>query len=156
MVAVRGQPYGQEEVDQIAAEMRETRARSVSDRERGTVAGDVPEWLCERCHTIHPHKAGDRFTAVCPSGHPVVPTSPNLREIERLRARVVALERDTITEHGERMSGGGFHVRASEADVPGLEDIYPLEQWIRSQQRFGGKVYRRKIIVVEDWTEVPR
>jgi hypothetical protein len=51
------------------------------------------------------------------------------------------------------MSGGGMHVRN---DDPEIERIYPLEQWIPAQQRDGGKIYRRKVVVVEDWTEVAR
>lgn len=56
-----------------------------------------------------------------------------------------------VTEYATQMSGGGFHVRN---DEPEIEEIYPLAKWIPAQQRFGGKVYRRRIIVVEDWTEV--
>jgi hypothetical protein len=56
-----------------------------------------------------------------------------------------------ITEHAIQMSGGGMHVRC---DEPEIEEIYPLAEWIPHQQRFGGKVYRRRIIVVEDWAEV--
>jgi len=50
------------------------------------------------------------------------------------------------------MSGGGYHVWNTE---PYIEEIYPLAQKIKAGQRFGGKVYRRRVIVVEDWTEVP-
>ena len=38
---------------------------------------------------------------------------------------------------------------------PEIDRIFPLDEWIKSNQRFGGKVYRRKITVVEDWEEVP-
>ena len=54
-------------------------------------------------------------------------------------------------EHAVMMSGGGYHVRN---DAPEIEDIYPLARWIKSEQRFGGKVYRRTIIVVDGWEEV--
>ena len=60
---------------------------------------------------------------------------------------------EPITEHAELMSGGGFHVWNTE---PYIEKIYPLAEKIKAGQRFGGKVYRRRVIVVEDWTEVPR
>lgn len=56
------------------------------------------------------------------------------------------------TEHGILMPSGGVHVRNGDAE---FEEIYPLDRWIVNQQRFGGKVLRRRIIVVEDWTEVP-
>ena len=71
-------------------------------------------------------------------------------------ARVATLERGAITEHANLMTDGSHCVRPSEAEVPGLERIYPLEQWIQGHQRHGGKVYRRKVVVVEDWVEVPR
>lgn len=60
-------------------------------------------------------------------------------------------EMEIVTEHAQEMSGGGMHVRY---EHPEIESIYPLADWIRSGQRFGGKVYRRRIVVVEDWTEI--
>ncbi len=59
---------------------------------------------------------------------------------------------EEITEHATEMSGGGMHVRWSD---PMAEKIYPLDEWIPAQQQHGGKVYRRRIIVVEDWQQVP-
>jgi len=50
-------------------------------------------------------------------------------------------------------SGGSMLVRP---DDPEVERIFPLADWIPASQRFGGKVYRRVITVVEDWEEVPR
>lgn len=60
---------------------------------------------------------------------------------------------EPVVEHAIEMSGGGMQVRW---DDPELERIYPLAKWIGAQQRFGAKVHRRVIVVVEDWTEVPR
>ena len=59
---------------------------------------------------------------------------------------------EPITEHGILMSGGGMQTRPND---PEIEDIFPLARWVASHQRFGGKVYRRTVIVVEDWVEVP-
>jgi hypothetical protein len=59
----------------------------------------------------------------------------------------------SIVEHAIQMSGGGMHVRN---DNPQLEDIYPVAGWIEHNQRFGRKVYQRRILVIEDWTEVPK
>src|ERR1700722_15602026 len=116
-----------------------------------TVAGDISEGLCHRCSTIHPHKTGDFLTAPCPDcGSPMTPTSANVREIERLRARMAGLERPAITEHAIQMPGGSHQVRN---DAPYVEAIYPLALWIEGQQRDRGGVYRRKVIVVEDWAE---
>ena len=57
-----------------------------------------------------------------------------------------------VVEYAHMMSGGGMHVRYMDQEI---ERIFPLADWIRAQQRFGGKVYRREIRVIEDWTEVP-
>jgi hypothetical protein len=62
-------------------------------------------------------------------------------------------DREPIVEHAILMSGGSMQVRC---DDPEIERIYPLDRWITAQQRFGGKVYRRVVVVVEDWQEVPR
>lgn len=56
----------------------------------------------------------------------------------------------TVTEHAIGMSGGSMQVRPDD-----IEHIYPLVEWIENHQRHGGKVFTRKIIVVEDWHEVP-
>lgn len=59
---------------------------------------------------------------------------------------------EVITEHAIQMSGGGMHVRC---DDPAVEKVYPLAEWIPDHQQSGGKVWRRRIIVVDDWVEVP-
>lgn len=56
-----------------------------------------------------------------------------------------------VTEHAQEMSGGGMHIRAD-----GLERVYPLAEWIEHSQRDGGRVWRRRIQVIEDWVEVSR
>jgi hypothetical protein len=55
------------------------------------------------------------------------------------------------TEHAVMMSGGGFHVRPGD---PETEAVYPLARWIENQSRNGGTVYRRVIIVLDEWQEV--
>lgn len=60
---------------------------------------------------------------------------------------------ETVTEHAIRMSGGAMQVRNGH---PEIDRIYPLAEWIKHEQRFGGKVFRREIVVVSDWAEVPR
>lgn len=54
-------------------------------------------------------------------------------------------------ENAILMSDGSMQVRPHNPEV---EQIYPLDQWIAAHQRFGGKVYRRTVIVVDDWQEV--
>lgn len=55
------------------------------------------------------------------------------------------------TELGQLYSGGSILVRPDWTD---LEGLYPTKEWIEHHQRGGGKVYRRTIIVVRDWTLV--
>ena len=56
-----------------------------------------------------------------------------------------------LVEHGLLMSGGGFHVRDTD---PEIEKIFPLAEWIAHQTRTGGHVYRRQIVVLQDWHEI--
>lgn len=56
---------------------------------------------------------------------------------------------DEIVEHATRTKGGDMHVMYEDED-------YPIERRIEHVQRFAGRVYRRRILVLEDWTEVPR
>jgi hypothetical protein len=57
-----------------------------------------------------------------------------------------------VTEHAIVMSGGSMAVRPNDPEV---EQVYPLTEWITHKQRDGGRVYQRRIIIVEDWIEVP-
>lgn len=59
--------------------------------------------------------------------------------------------REPVVEHALKMSGGGMQVRPT-----GLERVYPLGEWIADEQRVGHRVLRRRVVVVDDWTEVPR
>ena len=49
------------------------------------------------------------------------------------------------------MSGGGFQVRNT---APHVQAIYPTAQWAMDEIRSGGHVYRRRVIVVQDWEEL--
>jgi hypothetical protein len=51
------------------------------------------------------------------------------------------------------MSGGGFHTRWNH---PEADRIYPTPEWAAGQIRTGGHVYRRRIIVIEEWTEIKK
>jgi hypothetical protein len=62
-----------------------------------------------------------------------------------------AISGEPVTEYGQVMSGGGYEIRWAD---PQIEEIYPTRDWIANQRRHGGHVYRRRIIVVEDWAEV--
>lgn len=61
--------------------------------------------------------------------------------------------RQVITEHATQYSSGGMLVW-NEAEY--VQKVYPTAERISLEQRNGGKVWTRKVIVVEDWSEVPR
>lgn len=66
-------------------------------------------------------------------------------------AEVARVDGQDITEHAQRDAGGSMLVRNPHPDI---ERIWPVADWIRDQQRMGGKIYRRRIVVLKDWTEV--
>lgn len=57
------------------------------------------------------------------------------------------------TEYGVLMSGGGYHIRW---DDPEAERILPIADFITCMNRDGAHVYRRRVVVVEDWEEVTK
>ena len=71
---------------------------------------------------------------------------------KRGRKPVSASGRREVVEHAIMMHGGGMHVRY---DGPDMERAYPLQQWIKDNQRHKS-VYRRRILVIDDWEQVPR
>lgn len=78
-----------------------------------------------------------------------------LRTIQRLNTELAKSTGATITEHALRLAGGGMQVRNPHPDI---ERVYPLTEWVKDEQRNGSEVYRRRIVVVEDWAkaEEPR
>jgi hypothetical protein len=58
---------------------------------------------------------------------------------------------DVQVEHAILYSGGSMLVRPND---PGVEAVWPLADWIRAHRRNGGRVYRRRVVVVEDWQEM--
>jgi hypothetical protein len=66
---------------------------------------------------------------------------------------VSAEGRIPVMEYGEMLTSGGFQTWNTEPDILA---IYPLAERIKNARRFNGKVYRRRIIVVDDWEEVKR
>ena len=57
----------------------------------------------------------------------------------------------TVTEYGILMSGGGYQIRSTNPEV---ERIYPITEWVAGEKRHGGQVFRRRVIVVEEWAEL--
>jgi hypothetical protein len=56
-----------------------------------------------------------------------------------------------VTEYGTQYKGGDRDVWNTE---PHVERAYPLAKRIEEALLNGAKVYRRRVIVVQDWAEV--
>ena len=61
---------------------------------------------------------------------------------------ILAALPDRATEYAVQMSGGGWKIANTEDYI--TRDIYPLARQIEHAQRHGA-MYRRRIIVVEEW-----
>jgi hypothetical protein len=60
------------------------------------------------------------------------------------------VDRDELTEYALRREDGTMVIR-----TPGpTEALYPAEHWARDQRALGQRVFRRRVIVVEDWAEL--
>lgn len=59
---------------------------------------------------------------------------------------------EVVVEHAVVMAGGDMCVRNPD---PLVERVYPLALWIEGRQR-ETRVFRRRVVVVEDWVEVAR
>jgi hypothetical protein len=57
-----------------------------------------------------------------------------------------------VTEYAARTIDGDVVIRSTAGEDP----KYPAARWARDQQALGSRVQRRRIIVVEDWAEVPQ
>lgn len=67
-----------------------------------------------------------------------------------LSAAVREGERELL-EYATAMTDGSRNVWP---DDPELDAIYPLAKRVEHGQRNGGRVLRRRIVVIEDWSEV--
>jgi hypothetical protein len=65
------------------------------------------------------------------------------------RDAILVSPRWITEEYATETSGGSMHVQ-NVSD----EDGYPLDQFLANSARIGRKVYRRRIAVIEKWTEV--
>ena len=61
------------------------------------------------------------------------------------------LENPGKVEYGILMSSGGYQIRNGRAEI---ERIYPVADWVADEKRNGTHVFRRRVIVVEDWAEL--
>jgi hypothetical protein len=57
-----------------------------------------------------------------------------------------------VIEYAARSIDGGVEIRTTHDEDP----KYTAEQWARDQQALGARVQRRRIIVLDDWADLPR
>jgi hypothetical protein len=68
-----------------------------------------------------------------------------------LEAAAPLLAGTVVTEHANLMPSGDYNVWNT---APYVEQFYPLAKRIEHNLRNFGKVYHRRVIVVEDWTVI--
>lgn len=56
-----------------------------------------------------------------------------------------------VVEYAMRMVGGGVQTFPDSDEV---EEVYPLGKRLFHHMQYGGKVYRRRYLLIEDWSEV--
>jgi hypothetical protein len=61
------------------------------------------------------------------------------------------MDGNEIFEYAARNVEGELAVRSSQDEDP----KYPASQWARDQQALGARVQRRRIIVLDDWADLP-
>lgn len=66
-----------------------------------------------------------------------------------LTAALAIVERSAVTEYGAAYKSGDVQVWAD-------DDEYPVVRRIVNHQRMGGAVITRRVIVLDEWTEVPQ
>ena len=52
------------------------------------------------------------------------------------------------TEYGVQLKNGGFTIRSEDVWV---QRMLPLSKWIEDEQRHGGRVHKREIIIAQTW-----
>lgn len=64
-------------------------------------------------------------------------------------ALIVPLTGDPVIEHATRMGSGTMQVRPNDIDR-----VVPLADWMEVCRSSSAVVFRRQIVVLDDWTEV--
>jgi hypothetical protein len=56
-------------------------------------------------------------------------------------------DQEVYVEYAQEYTSGDMHLLA-------YDKLYPIDKRIQRIMKFGGRVYKREIIVVSDWEEV--
>lgn len=95
--------------------------------------------------------AAKNLTFLCDNRDLALSQAKDAGATEEQLAEAARVDRQDTTEHAQQFASGSMLVRNPHPDI---ERIYPVADWIRDEQRNGGKIYRRRIVVLEDWTEI--
>lgn len=55
-----------------------------------------------------------------------------------------------VIEYAARNQDGDWQIRTTRSG-----EFYPAGRWAQDQQALGARVLRRRVIVLEDWIEIP-
>lgn len=72
-------------------------------------------------------------------------------DLQKQLPEVTTITGEPEVEYAQSLPGGGMQTWKTGSVE---EAIYPLGKRLLHTMRYGGRVYRRRILVVEDWTEV--
>ena len=61
------------------------------------------------------------------------------------------MDGEEVTEYVVRTVDGELEIRSTRDENP----QYPAARWARDQQALGSRVQRRRIIVLDDWADLP-
>jgi hypothetical protein len=61
------------------------------------------------------------------------------------------MEGDELTEYALRRGDGTMDIRSPALATP--RRLYPVEHWAKNQRALGARVFYRKVVRVEDWSE---
>lgn len=64
---------------------------------------------------------------------------------------MLSMDSNEVTEYAARTVDGELEIRSTRGEAP----LYPAERWARDQQALGSRVQRRRIIVLDDWADLP-
>ena len=96
-------------------------------------------------------KTAQRLDVLCGARDIALSQAKEAGATDEQLAEATDVDGQETTEHAQRYSGGGMHVRNPH---PEIERVFPLAEWIQAEQQLGGKIYCRRIVVIEDWTEL--
>lgn len=74
-------------------------------------------------------------------------------ELQKQLPEVTTITGTPVTEYAQRMKSGAHHLLP---DSEAFQTAYPIGKQVYHEMKFGGKVYVRRVLVVEDWREVTK